>query len=792
MASLATLWVNIVPTVKGLRSAVQKGMQGADSDATSTGASLGNSLKSAFSKVVAGIGAAAIGKKILDLGKEALSAYSDYEQFSGGIAKLFGNMNMSVQEYAASQNKSVSEVSAAWSRNERAQAAVMRNAQQAYKTTGQSANEYMQQATTMSSALINSLGGDTEKAAKYVDVAMRAISDNVNTFGSDSSLIAYSIQGIAKQNYTMLDNLNLGYAGTKAGMQELIDDANAWGAANGEASDLSIDSFADCVQAIQQVQEAHNVAGTTAREASTTIEGSIKSLKAAWENLFIEVGKNNGDVKTAVQNLCEAGLQVLRNVVPRVGVIISGALSAVGLDGAAQLVLNITSHFDDIYNRAKAVFDQVSNLISQVSASAGMQQLSAAFDMLWDAIKRVADVVGSNFGTVVGQIKDLATNAGLIKGDGIQGLADTISGALSGAAGVVKSVSDSLKSISDWCTANAAVVQSALVGIGVGLAVFKVSSFITTVVAGLKGFSLATTAAAVAQAAFNVVAQANPFVLLATLIAGVVAALVWFFTQTNQGKAMWQSFCGALSSAWQSVCNFFSAAITNIKTWFSNAGTSIKNTWNNVVNAISGIPGRIASFFNGIGGRIGSKFSGVKDSVLSFFGNAGSWLRNAGSSIMNGFLNGLKSAWNAVKNFVGSIGDWIKEHKGPISYDRVLLTPAGEAIMTGFAKGLRDSFGEVKKTIGGITAYTAGAFDGIDPQAQLTADMSKTGRTEVTSAINANVASAAQSSAATAGDFKQAMIEALQTMPNQTLVLDTGVVAGAVNRRLGSNMNRGL
>lgn len=792
MASLATLWVNIVPTVKGLRSAVQKGMQGADSDATSTGTSLGNSLKSAFSKVVAGIGAAAIGKKILDLGKEALSAYSDYEQFSGGIAKLFGNMNMSVQEYAASQNKSVSEVSAAWSRNERAQAAVMRNAQQAYKTTGQSANEYMQQATTMSSALINSLGGDTEKAAKYVDVAMRAISDNVNTFGSDSSLIAYSIQGIAKQNYTMLDNLNLGYAGTKAGMQELIDDANAWGAANGEASDLSIDSFADCVQAIQQVQEAHNVAGTTAREASTTIEGSIKSLKAAWENLFIEVGKNNGDVKTAVQNLCEAGLQVLRNVVPRVGVIISGALSAVGLDGAAQLVLNITSHFDDIYNRAKAVFDQVSNLISQVSASAGMQQLSAAFDMLWDAIKRVADVVGSNFGTVVGQIKDLATNAGLIKGDGIQGLADTISGALSGAAGVVKSVSDSLKSISDWCTANAAVVQSALVGIGVGLAVFKVSSFITTVVAGLKGFSLATTAAAVAQAAFNVVAQANPFVLLATLIAGVVAALVWFFTQTNQGKAMWQSFCGALSSAWQSVCNFFSAAITNIEMWFSNAGTSIKNTWNNVVNAISGIPGRIASFFNGIGGRIGSKFSGVKDSVLSFFGNAGSWLRNAGSSIMNGFLNGLKSAWNAVKNFVGSIGDWIKEHKGPISYDRVLLTPAGEAIMTGFAKGLRDSFGEVKKTIGGITAYTAGAFDGIDPQAQLTADMSKAGRTEVTSAINANVASAAQSSAATAGDFKQAMIEALQTMPNQTLVLDTGVVAGAVNRRLGSNMNRGL
>ena len=269
-------------------------VEGITSGAIARGVAMGNAMWDVTKQVAGAVSSAAqavVGGSV--------QAYSTYEQMVGGVDKLFGDASGKLQAYAA----------------------------QAYQTSGMSANQYMQTATSFSAALINSLGGDTAKAADMADVAMRAMSDNVNVFGSNAEDVQNAIMGISRQNYTMIDNLKLGYAGTKEGMQQLIDDANKWGAANGEASDLSIDSFADCVQAIQQVQEAQGIAGDTAREAAGTIEGSVTMAKAAWENLLTGLADPDADVSALVGNLLGAVDSVVANVAPRVGQVFTTVVS---------------------------------------------------------------------------------------------------------------------------------------------------------------------------------------------------------------------------------------------------------------------------------------------------------------------------------------------------------------------------------------------------------------------------------------------------------------------------------
>ena len=208
-------------------------------------------------------GAAFLGiKKLSDgmvnLGKAALESVASIEQNLGGVETLFGT----------------------------SAGAVIANAENAYKTAGLSANAYMETVTGFSASLLQSLGNDTEAAVSYADQAIVDMSDNAAKFGSDMSSIQNAYAGFAKQNFTMLDNLKLGYGGTKEEMQRLIDHANDLKVANGELADLSIDSFADITEAIHLVQDEMGITGTTAREASETISGSIDSAKAAWDNFL--------------------------------------------------------------------------------------------------------------------------------------------------------------------------------------------------------------------------------------------------------------------------------------------------------------------------------------------------------------------------------------------------------------------------------------------------------------------------------------------------------------------------
>lgn len=247
---------------------------------------LGGGLATAAKIGSAAVGAAATG--ITALTTAAVNNYGEYEQLVGGVETLFKQSSDVVQQYAAN----------------------------AFKTAGMSANEYMETVTSFSASLLQSLDGDTAAAAEKANLAITDMSDNANKMGTNMEMIQNAYQGFAKQNYTMLDNLKLGYGGTKEEMQRLLDDANALNAAQGNYTSYTIDSYADIVDAIHTVQTEMGITGTTQLEASTTIQGSIASMKAAYDNFITGLGDENADMAELITNLLGSTVTVAENLLP--------------------------------------------------------------------------------------------------------------------------------------------------------------------------------------------------------------------------------------------------------------------------------------------------------------------------------------------------------------------------------------------------------------------------------------------------------------------------------------------
>lgn len=258
------------------------------------------SLMGAAKNMIKAFAAAYAVKELVKLGKAALDAYADFEQLEGGVQKIFGDD---------------------------ASKMVMENAERAYKTAGISANKYMEQVTSFSASLIQSLDGDTVAAAKVADMAIQDMSDNANTFGTDISAIQNAYQGFAKQNYTMLDNLKLGYGGTKTEMERLLADAEELTGVHYDINNLN-----DVYEAIHAIQVETGVAGTTAKEAEKTISGSVGMMKASWENLLIAIGSGDG-LNEAINNFLASLGTVAQNIIPRViqiaGGIVQGVVQAI-------------------------------------------------------------------------------------------------------------------------------------------------------------------------------------------------------------------------------------------------------------------------------------------------------------------------------------------------------------------------------------------------------------------------------------------------------------------------------
>lgn len=301
---------------------------------------LGDFITSGLKSVVGAV--KQVGSALLSVGKDALDSYANYEQLVGGVETLFKDNAGVVEEYASN----------------------------AYKTAGLSANDYMETVTSFSASLLQSLNGDTKKAAEVSNRAVVDMADNANKMGTDMTSIQNAYQGFAKQNYTMLDNLKLGYGGTKEEMQRLIKDAANMKDVQkdlGVTVDANSMSFGNIVNAISVMQKKMDIAGTTSKEASTTIQGSIASLKSAWDNLLTGVADDDADWDNLVSNFFDSIFTAADNVLPRIGTIAFGVMSLIR-DTVTELLPEVISMLIDF---ATTLVDDISGYLPNVMESIG-------------------------------------------------------------------------------------------------------------------------------------------------------------------------------------------------------------------------------------------------------------------------------------------------------------------------------------------------------------------------------------------------------------------------------------
>lgn len=345
-----------------------------------------------------------IGMAIVDVSKQAISNFSEYEQLVGGVETLFKGSSDTVQNYANN----------------------------AYKTAGLSANEYMSTVTSFSASLLQSLNGDTEKSATVADMAITDMADNANKMGTSMESIQTAYQGFAKQNYTMLDNLKLGYGGTKTEMERLLKDATA-------LSDVEYDinNLNDVYQAIHVVQTELGVTGTTAKEASETITGSVSAMKTSWDNLLTGLANGNANMGDLVNNVINSALTVADNILPVVEQVANSIVEVLPkllgaiteklptfLEKGAEI---LTTLIQGISNNMPAIVSamvQILNSLVTVIISNLPTILQAGITILMELVKGIAESLPSLIPAIVDavilMVETLINNIDLIIDAGIQ------------------------------------------------------------------------------------------------------------------------------------------------------------------------------------------------------------------------------------------------------------------------------------------------------------------------------------------------------------------------------------
>ena len=400
-----------------------------DDQASGQVEALSGKLKSGLA-TAAKVGAAAVaaaGTAIVAVGKQAIEQYAEYEQLVGGVETLFKQSADTVMGYA----------------------------ENAYKTAGLSANEYMNTVTSFSASLLQSLGGDTEAAAKYADMAITDMSDNANKMGTSMEMIQNAYQGFAKQNYTMLDNLKLGYGGTKEEMQRLLEDAEKL-----SGIEYDISSYADIVDAIHVVQTEMGITGTTAKEAATTIQGSLASMKSAWQNLLTGVADDNADFEGLINNFVDSIVVAGENIIPRINTVIKGLTQLITQASQTIIPLAVETLIQNLPSIVAAGMDMVMAIVNGI-----LDNIDLLIDCTLELVDVVVDKLIENLPKLIeGGIRlIIALSVGLIKAIPqlvekipeiilalVEGFAAGASQILEVGKNIVRGIWDGIKSMASW------------------------------------------------------------------------------------------------------------------------------------------------------------------------------------------------------------------------------------------------------------------------------------------------------------------------------------------------------
>ena len=670
---------------RGIKSVISsvKNMNESMKDATNSASKMSSVMKGIGSSAIKvgkglAVAGAAAATAVTALVSKSVGAFADYEQLTGGVETLFGAGGRSVEEYAQSVGKSVSDIQGKYDSLMSAQNAVLENANKAYMTAGMSANEYMDTVTGFSASLISSLGGDTSKAADYANSALVDMSDNANKMGTDMESIKNAYQGFAKQNYTMLDNLKLGYGGTQEEMKRLLSDAEKL---TGQRYDIS--SFADITQAIHAIQTQMDITGTTAKEASTTISGSWGSLKAAFQNVLVGLTTGGDMFDQSLDALINTAVTFGQNIIPA----IKGALSGVGylIEGLAPVIgETIPPLINDLApTLANSAVSLISSLVN------GLTQNATQFS---ECLSNMIIVAVAGISTVVPQLLDAASK---IVSNLMQGLTNSMPQIVNGAVTLIEGL------------VNGLVNNIPLLIMG---AVQLVASLANGLIANLPriidaGVNLIT---GIVSASYSMMPQIiqNGMQLVVNLAVGLVraipqliaalpritGAIVKGFKSVNWfdlglqliksiwegiksiGSEMWNGVKEKTSELWGGVKNVVSEKLNNIKSAYDAHGGGLKGatfaaiegvkeyyrTGYDAINQLTG--GKLGEVVNAVGekmevvkGKFSEAFGNVKNTVMTIFEN-----------IKNGITEKISAAVNKVKEIFGSIADKVSEVWGKI------------------------------------------------------------------------------------------------------------------------------